>query len=119
MRLKHIATRFILIDRDTPLLLPPNLRDWVPATITAIQTNIVTSTITVPIDTSASACFYRVEDEVDEMISGHPVAEIGRQEQRGVAVNQNEAGGHVFQTHPLRGCSICLKQSHFLSPTGC
>src|ERR1022692_4517423 len=31
MRLKHMATRFVLIDRDTPLLLPPNLRDWVPA----------------------------------------------------------------------------------------
>jgi transposase len=25
-----MATRFVLIDRDTPLLLPPNLRDWVP-----------------------------------------------------------------------------------------
>jgi transposase len=31
MRLKHMATRFVPIDRDTPLLLPPNLRDWVPA----------------------------------------------------------------------------------------
>ena len=31
LRLKHMATRFVLIDRDTPLLLPPNLRDWVPA----------------------------------------------------------------------------------------
>jgi len=26
-----MATRFVPIDRDTPLLLPPNLRDWVPA----------------------------------------------------------------------------------------
>lgn len=25
-----MATRFIPIDRDTPLLLPPNLREWVP-----------------------------------------------------------------------------------------
>jgi transposase len=25
-----MATRFVSIDRDTPLLLPPNLRDWVP-----------------------------------------------------------------------------------------
>jgi hypothetical protein len=24
-----MATRFVPIDRDTPLLLPPNLRDWV------------------------------------------------------------------------------------------
>jgi transposase len=31
MRLKNMATRFVVIDRDTPLLLPPNLRDWVPA----------------------------------------------------------------------------------------
>ena len=26
-----MATRFVPIDRDTPLLLPPNLHDWVPA----------------------------------------------------------------------------------------
>ena len=26
-----MATRFVPIDRDPPLLLPPNLRDWVPA----------------------------------------------------------------------------------------
>jgi hypothetical protein len=25
-----MATRFVLIDRDTPLLLGPNLRDWIP-----------------------------------------------------------------------------------------
>jgi len=25
-----MAIRFVPIDRDTPLLLPPNLRDWVP-----------------------------------------------------------------------------------------
>src|SRR2546428_7395790 len=25
-----MSTRFVRIDRDTPLLLPPNLRDWVP-----------------------------------------------------------------------------------------
>jgi transposase len=30
-RLKSMAPRFVSIDRDTPLLLPPNLRDWVPA----------------------------------------------------------------------------------------
>ena len=27
-----MATRFVPIEHDTPLLLPPNLRDWVPAT---------------------------------------------------------------------------------------
>ncbi len=26
-----MATRFVTVDRDTPLLLPPDLRDWVPA----------------------------------------------------------------------------------------
>ncbi|NIO43656.1 MAG: IS5/IS1182 family transposase, partial [Burkholderiales bacterium] len=25
-----MATRFVNIDRDTPMLLPPDLRDWVP-----------------------------------------------------------------------------------------
>ena len=28
--LVRMATRFVSVDRDTPLLLPPNLRDWVP-----------------------------------------------------------------------------------------
>ena len=27
----RLPARFVIIDRDTPLLLPPNLRDWVPA----------------------------------------------------------------------------------------
>ncbi len=26
-----MAINFVTIDRDTPLLLPPDLRDWVPA----------------------------------------------------------------------------------------
>ena len=26
-----MATRFVSVDRDTPRLLPPDLRDWVPA----------------------------------------------------------------------------------------
>ena len=26
-----MATRFVTVDRDTPLLLPPDLRDWVPS----------------------------------------------------------------------------------------
>ncbi len=26
-----MAARFITVDYDTPLILPPNLRDWVPA----------------------------------------------------------------------------------------
>jgi hypothetical protein len=26
-----MAARFVNIDYDTPLFLPPNLRDWVPA----------------------------------------------------------------------------------------
>ena len=25
-----MATRFVTVDRNTPLLLPPDLRDWVP-----------------------------------------------------------------------------------------
>jgi transposase len=28
---RFVSTRFVSIDRDTPLLLPPDLRDWVPA----------------------------------------------------------------------------------------
>lgn len=26
-----MGPRFVNMDRDTPLLLPPNLRDWLPA----------------------------------------------------------------------------------------
>jgi hypothetical protein len=53
---------------------------------------------------------------VDKMIGGHPVAEIGRQKQRSVAVDRNETGGHVCQTRPLRGCSICPKIIAFSKP---
>ena len=28
--LKDMPARFVSIDRDTPMLLPPDLRDWVP-----------------------------------------------------------------------------------------
>jgi len=34
-----------------------------------------------------------IEDEVDEVVGGDPVAEIGREQERGVAVNRNEASG--------------------------
>jgi len=26
-----MGARFVLVDHDTPLLLPPDLREWVPA----------------------------------------------------------------------------------------
>ena len=26
-----MAARFVIVDHDTPLLLPPDIRDWVPA----------------------------------------------------------------------------------------
>jgi hypothetical protein len=45
------------------------------------------------------------------VIGRHPVAQIGREQQRGVAVNRNEAGGHAFQTHPPRGCSMKRKNN--------
>ena len=28
---QYMAARFVTVDYDTPLILPPNLRDWVPA----------------------------------------------------------------------------------------
>jgi len=49
--------------------------------------------------------------EVDQMIGGHPVAEIRRQKQRGVAVNGNETSEPVFRTLLPRGCSICLTKN--------
>lgn len=47
-----------------------------------------------------------VEDEVDEMIGRHPVAQIRREQQRSVAVSRNKAGRHGFQTRPPCGSSI-------------
>jgi hypothetical protein len=49
-----------------------------------------------------------VEDEVDQMIGGHPVAQIGREQQQGVAVNRNEVASRVFQTPEPRRGSIRL-----------
>ena len=37
---------------------------------------------------------HRVEDEVDEMIGGHPVAQVGREQQGRVVIQIDEAGGH-------------------------
>ncbi len=38
---------------------------------------------------------------------------MGREQQRGVAVNGNEAGGHGFQTPTLSNCSIHFVQFAF------
>jgi hypothetical protein len=47
------------------------------------------------------------------MIGGHPVAQVGREQQRGVAVNGNKAGRHVFLTQQPGGSSICLTKNAF------
>ena len=60
----------------------------------------------VDLDLTQVQGIHRVEDEVDQMIGGHPVAKVRWQKQRGITVNDNEAGGHVFQTPVLRCCSI-------------
>jgi hypothetical protein len=62
----------------------------------------------VDLDLAQVESVHGVEDEVDKMIAGHPVAQIGGQEQRGVPVNGNEANGHGSQTRPPCGCSIRL-----------
>ena len=40
------------------------------------------------------------DDEVDEVAGGHPVAQVGREQQRGVAVNGDEPRGHAGQEAP-------------------
>jgi len=60
-----------------------------------------------------------IQDEVDEVIVRHPVAQIGRQEQRGVPVNGDETNSHAFQTRQLRCRSNPNKKNPALSPTGC
>jgi hypothetical protein len=50
-----------------------------------------------------------VEDEVNEVIGGHPIAEVGGEPQRGVAVKGNEARREVLQTRTPRRRSIRLK----------
>ena len=67
---------------------------------------------------------HRVEEEVDEMVGGHPVAQVGREQQRRVAVEGDEAGGHGQQINPA---PVLFKQSLGKSqencgrpsPTGC
>lgn len=46
-----------------------------------------------------------IGNEAEKMVGGRPVARIGREQQRGVATNRNEAGGHAFQTRAPRNCS--------------
>ena len=38
---------------------------------------------------------HRIEDEVDERIGGHPVAPIGREQQRRVVIDVDEAWTHA------------------------
>ena len=38
---------------------------------------------------------HRIEDEVDEMIGGHPVAQIGREQPRRVVIDVDEAWTHA------------------------
>jgi len=40
----------------------------------------------------------RIHDEVHEMILRHPIAQIGRQQKRGVVVDVDEAGRHALST---------------------
>jgi len=54
-----------------------------------------------------------IANEVDQVIGGHPLAQMGREEQRGVTVNGNETGGHAFQTRTPSNCSIHFAQIAF------
>ncbi len=38
---------------------------------------------------------FRIHDEVDHVVCGYPVPEVGRQEQGGVVINGDESGGHA------------------------
>jgi hypothetical protein len=35
--MEEMSARFVNIDHDTPMLLPPDLRDWVPPTTWSIS----------------------------------------------------------------------------------
>jgi hypothetical protein len=54
----------------------------------------------------------RIHDEMRQMIGGHPIAPIGRQEQRRVVLDVDEAGSHAPSTRNL-------EMSGAESPTGC
>jgi hypothetical protein len=53
-----------------------------------------------------------IHDEVDKVIGRNPLAQIRRQQQRGVVVNVDEAGGHTLSTRNNA-------KSWTESPTGC
>ncbi len=54
-----------------------------------------------------------VHDEVDHVVGGHPVAQVGREEKRGVVVNVDEPGGHARSMVGPDGFVAVV------SPTGC
>jgi len=54
-----------------------------------------------------------LDDEVDQIILGDPVAQIGRQEQRGVAVAIFETAGHEAKMNDARRLQVSLKQIPF------
>ena len=57
--------------------------------------------------------FNGLDDEVDQIILGDPVAQIGRQEQRGVAVAIFETAGHEAKMNDARRLQVSLKQIPF------
>ena len=60
-----------------------------------------------------------VENEVDEVIGRHPIAKIGREQQRGVAVNRNGSGWPCDSDAPSAPLfNPSEKKSRGLSPTG-
>lgn len=58
----------------------------------------VTGAALVGARTAQIQSFDRIHDEVHHVIRGHPVAQVGRQQQRGVVVNVDETGGHALDT---------------------
>ena len=50
--------------------------------------------------------FHRIEDEVNDMTSGHPVAQIARQEHRRLAVEIDETCGHGY---PIPAALVLFK----------
>ena len=64
--------------------------------------------------------FDGVDDKVDEVIDGHPVAQVGGQEQRRVVVEVDEAWTHVDPIAlPRQTFKQSLENRLGVSPTGC
>jgi hypothetical protein len=79
-----MANRFVNIDRDTPRLLPPDLRDWVPADHRPTTSN---ASIT------SERCSKRLESTRGSVVAGQKIHKNERLDRRQTENPENASTG--------------------------